>query len=399
MTEHIYESAIRELIARQSADSKKQLQQFSAELFETISQGLLHDGYVRIHQFGSFKLNWAKERRGRHPKTGETLLIPAQPRISFTPAKALKDQINETATTIKPAAAVVQVESKKIIDTAAPSPASPVITPPTQAQATVNQASEPGKNPDESTINPNSDEPSRSWVLNHKTALAASIIVALLAMTLFQPIKDNESQPDEVKKYYNDHSSPLVVINSDNSNQAGSHKLIKLEQVSKSDALMDIQQLRSAEIIQIDSSLIEADTSITEHKPQHDPEHYFRERPHKLADGDSLWRLSRKHYINPFYWPHIYQANQTTIDNPNTLITGSIIQLPVLIGSPDKLSAEDRRNIAEGYFLVYQHHKKTNKSFPYYALLGVNKFDPEVIQEHIYEIDEQDWHSFQLASN
>jgi len=63
------------------------------------------------------------------------------------------------------------------------------------------------------------------------------------------------------------------------------------------------------------------------------------------------------------------------------------------------LSAEDRRNIAEGYFLVYLYHKKTNKPFPYYALLGAEKFDPAVIKDHAYDIDEEDWNNLQIASN
>ena len=75
---------------------------------------------------------------------------------------------------------------------------------------------------------------------------------------------------------------------------------------------------------------------------------------------------------------------------------GKVIQLPELIGEPDNLTAEDRRNIAEGYFLVYQYYKKTDKPFPYYALLGAH---PSLIQERIYEIDKQDWHSLQLVSN
>ncbi|MCW8955342.1 MAG: HU family DNA-binding protein [Gammaproteobacteria bacterium] len=359
MTEHIYESAIREQIARQSRDSKKQLQQFSGQLFDSISQGLLQDGHVRIHQFGSFKLNWAKERRGRHPKTGEPLIIPAQPRISFTPARALKDQVNTQPSTNKSTLSALQ----------------PVADDKTKTRA-------------QSTA-----------VLNRKTALAASIIVALLASLMLRPGNNHEKPPAADINTQTVTSTELQIATEPTMIQASNYDLINIKQPLNSAMAVDTETEPQVKIQSIADTATDTVASVTQQHQLHSSSPYFKQRPHELVDGDSLWRLARRHYINPFYWPHIYQANRIQIDNPNKLTTGNIIQLPSLYGAPDKLSPEDRRSIAEGYFLVYLHHKKTSRPFPYYALLGANKFDPMVIQQHISEIDEQDWHSLQLASN
>lgn len=398
MTEHIYESAVREQIARQSPDSKKQLQLFSGQLFDTISQGLLQDGHVRIHQFGSFKLNWANERRGRHPKTGAPLTIPAQPRISFTPAKALKDQVNEVPVTNRlttPASLPITDLKNKPREITVLSQAID------KKKNILNNSgklrSEQSSDHIEAASKKASDKQSPSLVLNRKSALAASIIIALLAVLMLNSGDEYESPGTTASNTLPDNKTVLEAISKPKVSQDNSNSILTNNQQLASAQIKDIKHEAYLHIQPPDETATTHPADL--HVGTQSSKPFFQEISHQLVDGDSLWRLSRKHYSNPFYWPHIYQVNQNKIDNPDKLKTGRIIQLPGMYGTPDELSPEDRRSIAEGYFLVYRYHKKTNRPFPYYALLGVNKFDPAVIQEHIYEIDEQDWHSLQLASN
>jgi DNA-binding protein HU-beta len=44
--------------------------------------------------FGKFKVKESAAREGRNPSTGEAIKIPASKKLSFTPAKAVKDQLN-----------------------------------------------------------------------------------------------------------------------------------------------------------------------------------------------------------------------------------------------------------------------------------------------------------------
>lgn len=49
---------------------------------------------VSLPGFGKFKVADRPAREGRNPATGATLTIAASKKVSFTPAKALKDSLN-----------------------------------------------------------------------------------------------------------------------------------------------------------------------------------------------------------------------------------------------------------------------------------------------------------------
>lgn len=110
--------------------------------------------------------------------------------------------------------------------------------------------------------------------------------------------------------------------------------------------------------------------------------YFFIEQPHEVSSGESLWRLARHHYQDPLLWPHIYQANSTTIDNPDHLPVGSSIAIPGLQGSPERLSPADRRHIANGYYLAYRHYKKIGRADALFALLEAKRYDSTVVEEH-----------------
>lgn len=55
----------------------------------------MHNGEaVAIPGFGTFEAVAKPERRGRNPKTGETIAIPACKTVKFKAAKALKEAVN-----------------------------------------------------------------------------------------------------------------------------------------------------------------------------------------------------------------------------------------------------------------------------------------------------------------
>lgn len=48
---------------------------------------------VSLLGFGKFRLKDRPARAGRHPATGEAITIAASKKLTFTPAKALKDRL------------------------------------------------------------------------------------------------------------------------------------------------------------------------------------------------------------------------------------------------------------------------------------------------------------------
>lgn len=105
---------------------------------------------------------------------------------------------------------------------------------------------------------------------------------------------------------------------------------------------------------------------------------WFAGRDYTVQRGDTLWDLSDSHYVNPYYWPHIWNHNPA-IDNPDLIRIDQELLLPALQGEPRSLTAADRRSIAEGYLQLYRRWSETGGGNPQHALVGVRHFDPAVL--------------------
>jgi nucleoid DNA-binding protein len=60
------------------------------QVFDAIEKVLFKRGSVEIDGFGAFELCQRKARRGRNPRTGGVLTIPARVAVKFVPSGALK---------------------------------------------------------------------------------------------------------------------------------------------------------------------------------------------------------------------------------------------------------------------------------------------------------------------
>ncbi len=86
LVEQIYQRA--ELPSKAKAEAV--LEVMISSLSEAISSG---DG-ITFSGFGSFKLSERAARKGRNPRTGKEIDIPACKVVKFTPGKNLKESIN-----------------------------------------------------------------------------------------------------------------------------------------------------------------------------------------------------------------------------------------------------------------------------------------------------------------
>ncbi|MDR2669514.1 MAG: HU family DNA-binding protein [Desulfovibrio sp.] len=62
-------------------------------LFTIIGAALKNGDAVSITGFGGFKVVDRKARKGRNPRTGKEIQIPASKAVKFTPGKALKESL------------------------------------------------------------------------------------------------------------------------------------------------------------------------------------------------------------------------------------------------------------------------------------------------------------------
>ena len=72
------------------ADARKAVDAVFAAIADAAAKG----EEVSINGFGKFKVKATPAREGRNPSTGETIQIKAAKKLSFGPAKAVKDRLN-----------------------------------------------------------------------------------------------------------------------------------------------------------------------------------------------------------------------------------------------------------------------------------------------------------------
>jgi len=81
--------------------TKKDCIFFVNDIIDIIVEGLKISGYVKIHNFGSFKVIRKKSRIGRNPKTMEDVMISERNVLKFKPSKMIIDHINKLNDTKK----------------------------------------------------------------------------------------------------------------------------------------------------------------------------------------------------------------------------------------------------------------------------------------------------------
>ena len=75
--------------------TKKDCIIFVNDIIDIIIDGLNTKGYVKIHNFGSFKVTRKKSRIGRNPKTREDVMISERNVLKFKPSKSTLSYINK----------------------------------------------------------------------------------------------------------------------------------------------------------------------------------------------------------------------------------------------------------------------------------------------------------------
>ena len=75
--------------------TKKDCIIFVNDIIDIIIDGLMVNGYVKIHNFGSFKIIRKKSRLGRNPKTKEDVMISERNVLKFKPSKSTLNYINK----------------------------------------------------------------------------------------------------------------------------------------------------------------------------------------------------------------------------------------------------------------------------------------------------------------
>lgn len=378
----VYDKVVIDDLARHLSLAAPLARRSAEEILAIIREGLLRDGVVNVTNLGSFRLKPVAARTGFNPRTRERIVIPAHQRVVFSPAKALRDQAEPQR---QPPVPIVPEESAAlalalgvpvaVISDAADEPRPPAVT----VNRDEGSIAAPENRLDSEPFPPSEADPSPRSV---QAPIVEKLPAGPVATTLVA------------------HEHGMVVVPASahpvGADDTGSEKprTMAAEKTARSSTRRNyflgvavVLLLGSYIAFRLNSApaaLSAEPASAAVNQPASPPVSqaanvYFKEQTVKIAPGDSLWRLAEKNYQEAILWPHIYQANASTIDNPDYLVEGETIIVPSLEGPPDHLSDADRRSIARGYYLAYLFYKTTGRSDAPFALMMARLYDAKVV--------------------
>jgi DNA-binding protein HU-beta len=85
---------IAEALAADHGLTKADARKYVDGVFSAIAGAAAKGEEVSLNGFGKFKVKDQPAREGRNPSTGAVIQIAASKKLTFTPAKAVKDQLN-----------------------------------------------------------------------------------------------------------------------------------------------------------------------------------------------------------------------------------------------------------------------------------------------------------------
>lgn len=84
-----------DMLADKAGITKKSAESFVRAFFATIEDNLLSDRYVKVKDFGTFKVVTVGERESVNVATGERIQISSHAKVSFTAEGTLRDLVNQ----------------------------------------------------------------------------------------------------------------------------------------------------------------------------------------------------------------------------------------------------------------------------------------------------------------
>ena len=81
-------------VAEKSELSQKQVSETLSLIEATLIENLKAGERIQLSGFGTFEVRERAERKGRNPKTGAVVTVPACKYLAFVSAKAVKEALN-----------------------------------------------------------------------------------------------------------------------------------------------------------------------------------------------------------------------------------------------------------------------------------------------------------------
>lgn len=370
-------------ISDQTNKSQAFTEHFIRELVGIIEDGLESSGSVTLAGFGKFELRWMDERSGVNPQTGEEITIPGQNKVVFKPYKALREHVN------KPYA---QMQTQLLDERPAP-PADPGSGSKT-GEASDKEDSMAGFHSEKSSVKEdpfqlemeqNEEDDIDKWVYERPSPVQ-------------QQTGKNGNQHNSPSR----ESAPAKPGGPGQEGQAGNGRSFGWSLAAIAAVLL-IAFLALFIVLKpgqdLNEPTAESPPAITEpetadrieqQEPISEPAEPQTEYiPIEIEDGQSLWGLADNHLGNAYLWPWIYHVNRAQLTNPNIILAGNDLTLPIP-SNTDQLTEDERMGVASGYLDIYSWYRDTDPDNAKYYLWAAGTFHEEVLEEAAESVNYND---------
>jgi integration host factor subunit beta len=82
-------------IAEEMGLTQIQVQRIVQRVFDGVTDTLLQEGRVELRNFGVFTVRKRKPRKGRNPRTGEKVNVPAKLVVTFKPGREMEVRVGQ----------------------------------------------------------------------------------------------------------------------------------------------------------------------------------------------------------------------------------------------------------------------------------------------------------------
>lgn len=425
MSKKVTYAQLIEVLAEETGFSKSKAEAFSKALLRQVINELEENGKASITNFGSFKVKDVAERQGKNPQTGEAILIPAHKRVSFTPFKALKEEVNEEYAHLESKLMDEADKDDSTKEESASEETDPFAFEPEEEEPSVTSQEK------EEDMEPPSDETEEQEEPESVTDMAARFELDAepdedtenVWMTesaeedeqedIAEPSRpfnfDEDDEPEEEpaaanfegdeeeafaeeepekapvkaksKTYQRDKDNSgiltlailtVVVVaiaslwffmSSDESEGQMAEQATSSEPMMAEDQAMEEEQVSQASANEMQNdAAAQAGRAEAEAEAQEAAPVEVSVDQYEVKANEWYWVISEKVYGESGYWPLLFQRNETENDDPDRLYPSAGLKIPVIEGRPGNLTKADYAKLAEAFQMVSEAYTNAGKT-------------------------------------
>jgi nucleoid DNA-binding protein len=320
MNEKINLQELTTLLATQAGITKKEAETFIKEWVDTINEGLLKDGLVKIKNLGTFKLSTVSDRESIDVATGERVLIAAHYKVSYTPDNTLAQAVNEPFAFLEPVELTDEEATEEIRDTTTET-----------IEETVEVVEEPLI-----YTSPKHKKRHKKKLINWGFIFCLLVIAFILAIFYYIDLEKKNASAT----HYPEAGERII------SDYTPSPETIRELNATLPDT---IQQSTAAQ----EDSMIVKSEPISKPTPESVKTANPPVQKRTVKKGDRLAQYALEAYGNRCFWVYIYEENKRILKDPNKIPLGKTIVIPPAskygIDVTDEASVKKATELANRY--------------------------------------------------